>query len=837
MNNFLDEYVTSLTSNTRVKIGNLLMSAKADKKMLDRISEKLTTQMLYKNLGVVPSKRSGLIKSSELENNFRNVVQTMQGIYSTSNDISLLINSHTGGLTSEIKRLEDELIELEKLVSNYGFLLGDAQSFDYAFLESFNDETMRENMSSIVPTDRAGQTFSDEEQASVNSNEGILSMSTGPTSSYALQYRVVMSNHDDFITSDTGIEKALNEGSGSGWRRSISSPRPLKGTSRFFSGLRGSDAYSGAQIVIDFTLEESSPCDSISLSPLSDTEFVLSEVRIYKDTDEGSYVSILSDEMVVDKPINLFFPMQSVSKMRAFIRQPSYRRKIVEPDSSEVNYRFLSSHFLDSIVGEINKEPTTNEIYRLGVLLGDFDAFSRSTAVTVPQSGIDTDPTKTSINQLMKSMLEYRQSLFLSNDSLAGRMLVDILMTYTFTDEAGLFGRDTNNAKGKYLLSSQYGRGRANFDQKTKGYHNPIDVTRGINPYGIDQAVPTSGYQNTAGTDAQFMKYHYVFGLRQVSIGTSAKNAKAVFVSKQIPSPGDVGEVKLNVKEAQYNISNTNRDSTLLTSTEYSVSNVSVPTKESDWVPILPADATTTIAERVFPDSSGTSYFRFPAMTDSSINMYKNGYLMPSELVNSFIYSDNKQVFIGVKLASGSYTSNDLLTCDYTPVPGSNLVNFAKAGFDQPALLTAASANGSGEFFDASTGTSGLMVSLIHTPYVDYSQVEDSSYSEESGLNPYTPVVVRFAGGTNAVNLTNYKGGAQSPLDSNAEAIQFVHNGNSILFNRPVSESFHVFYQYMPSNLRFRAVLRSNHTDIVTPKVDFVQVKAKTRRPDARRDV
>ena len=87
-----------------------------------------------------------------------------------------------------------------------------------------------------------------------------------------------------------------------------------------------------------------------------------------------------------------------------------------------------------------------------------------------------------------------------------------------------------------------------------------------------------------------------------------------------------------------------------------------------------------------------------------------------------------------------------------------------------------------------------------------------------------------------AINLTNYTNSVQANLDSDSSSYQYIQSGNYIKFNKAVAKNFRVYYNYFPSNFRVRVILRSNTAENVSPKVDFFQVKTKTRKPDAQRD-
>lgn len=122
-------------------------------------------------------------------------------------------------------------------------------------------------------------------------------------------------------------------------------------------------------------------------------------------------------------------------------------------------------------------------------------------------------------------------------------------------------------------------------------------------------------------------------------------------------------------------------------------------------------------------------------------------------------------------------------------------------------------------------------MALRHAPYIDPDEVAGSFYSPLGGHIPYNPIVVQLSDRRIAVNLTNYGAGQQGALPLPDQGYYFVNSGKTLLFNQSVS-NFRVFYQYLQNSVRFRTVLRVNDKNFVSPSVDFVHIKAKTRRPN-----
>lgn len=826
MKSFLSDFIGSLTTKTSTSVYKVLEESRVDKAQLSRLAEKLSS--VYVNPGVALQKPAlfSFIGSSPVRSNVQEISIAMQELYSISNEVSVLLSSHNDLLHSEIKRLEDELTALDKAIDNYAFLLSDAQAYDSAYLESFSD-TLGQAVAEWDLTDRASQIFTQDDIAIVNPVASNITIFGRLRNSYPITASISSDNHQAFIKSETPLSNIVDDSSAKGWRRSIMSPRPLNSTLREFNGIHGVSNYTGAQVVVDIVLGQPSPCDTIRITPFADGDVAITQIQIFPSVNSNEHVNLLTEEKIIDKSLPVYFPFQTIAKVKLFIRQPTYRRNIAEAIESEEDYRYLSSHFLSVLNSEKSQNLTYNQLYRIGVLMREFAEIARSPqSVTVPRGGFDTDPSKPNINDLFKKLRDYDIRPIIRDGDITGAHLMDILTTFGLRDDNGFFGIRGNTNRPRDISR------RYNFSQLSKDYI--------VNPIYIQNSAPTSNISQMPSIEKSNplsvqMKYQYVLGLKSVAIGSSARGHKACYISEIIPSSGDAGEVKIKVSEENYYESDTLKDNPYLTSVEYSVTNASVPSSESDWVPILPSDETTVTNERLFPDSRGKCFFRFPASANDDVIFYKNGAIVDIKSQDAYVFGADQRTIVGLNIPTALYTSGDFLTCAYTPASDPTVVNFESYGFTKPPLVSSFDASGSGELYSNTGGD--LVLSLKHRPFVDYTQVNTSSYSETNGLAPYTPIVVKLSGGIIANNLTNYKGGFQSPLDAGSEDYQFIHVDNTLMFNKPIVEPFRVFYQYLPSNLRFRVILRCNNSELVTPKVDFVQIKSKTRKADAKRDM
>lgn len=346
---------------------------------------------------------------------------------------------------------------------------------------------------------------------------------------------------------------------------------------------------------------------------------------------------------------------------------------------------------------------------------------------------------------------------------------------------------------------------------------------------GTKYTIPSITYDDIFLLDESSYKYRYVLGIKYVKAKLCNYAQRAVYISKPIGVSGDISEVKLKESSTNYYFGS---ESNSLTSVEYSVSNRPDIFSESSWTPILPVGKTLVQGERLFPDSNGVAFFRFNSVGES-ISLYKNGVrYTESDVASFYLTRENTNTIYGLKIPFSKYTSADVLTCDYAVDGKSSIVSFDSFADGVNSYLAYSEDDIPGQSF---YGTGQIEYSLEYAPYIDYIQVASSSYVPGSGLTPYSPISILLEDGTYAINLTNYKDKTPVFLDKNSNQYTFLQSENVIIFNKPVSLNFRVFYNFLPSIFRVRVVLRSNYLETVSPKVDFYQVKTKTRKPDSQR--
>lgn len=790
MNLYLNDFISSVTTRQRVRIQELMREAKVSKETLPTIAKRLSELERQAPFFLSNLAQDARLDASVLDTNFRSAKLRVQELYDISNLISLLLDSTDSILLSEAKALEDDLASLEKAANNYAFLLADAGSYNYAYLETFSDELGRDNSLEVIG-DRGALTFGPAEKAAVNTSDGMLTLPNNQVLSYGVYSYLVGGNVVAHLSARNEDPRPLS----TTWRSTIDVRSPLT------SGIAEAEGAIGAQLLFEYKLTSTAPASQIKVTPFADSPMELIQVLIYGKDPNSNPTKILDSPILLDRPRTINFPMQSVSKFRLVYSQGAYDR-VSNMSSAEDEYRKVYQAYQERvrlIAEQTASNRTDNFVHLLVMALRNIRAsqgqvqgrVGKHPLVTLEKMG------GVSIPQLVEMLRRsYTPTVPYDNrQRLPSRFDYVLLSMLKQRDE--LYNTLVSREVEKYQ----------DYIQK-KGLYDPTGVTSPLEKIF-----------------AQNLHYRYAMGVRDVSIGVETVGFKGFFVSNPLDSLGDIGEIKIKTSEVNVRKIGHGLDNSLVTSVEYSVSNRSNPELETDWLPILPANTEIVDGERLLPDSTGKALFRFSADIDGSIFLYRNGKLV-SVPSSSLVYDDKKQGILGMRLPVGSYSDSDILTASYFPAKDYTVVSFEDAGFTDAPLVAAFDSDGAGEGFTSVAGRN--QISLAHMPFIDQSKVDESTYSSFSGTTPYQPIVVKFGDGTFGVNLTNYKNtNDQSPLPN--AGYYYIHSGQVLIFSQPPDRPFRVYYQYLQNNVRFRVVLRCNSNDFASPQVDFVHAKGKTR--------
>lgn len=777
-----------MTASAHKKVSDILAETIVSKSQLDIIAQKLVSGSDIPI--ILASSQSGdVIQSSIYKNNFQTIYDKFQNLYGLSNDLATLLDGQKKLLGSDIKSLSDQLSTIETQANNFAFLLADGHSYDYSFIEAFHDELNRDSFPWPIP-DRDQQPFDPiSEQATVRSDEGALVLVGDFGTSLPLQATIVGSNINSFIVSDTGINNVLISNSGTGWRQVIRSSNPI--TSSLQTGELNPSSIFGAQVLIEFSLPQAAPVSEIKIAPFSDLPLELIQIALYSSQEDQSATLLLDVPKTINSISTFQFPIMGIARFRILINQPIYTRVNTYVTPGETDYsniyenvimRYRSPIALQDFFEDISQEDISTEPY---LSLARHSHFNDN----------GDEDLENILDRFQTRLGPYRFfTRFTALESLTLSLFSKFSKIYNV-----LFSREVITAVTQPPVVTT-----------TSGVFDLPMAPIATQPNSNIVLPPTFSSINFSGS------YTYNLGLQYVGVGISVSNFKGVFVSKPFSSSGDMGEIQIKTSEFNYESVSQNLDNDVLTSIEYSISNQSNPQNESDWTPILPIGMDIVRSERFFPNISGAGFLRFAA-EDSFLYVFKNGY---NFLNFSKVYDQSSNLIIGLRLDNNLYTSDDVFTVEYLPNPNNTIINYANFGFSDIPLTSSHDNIGAGEGFNSTDGNN--MVQLSKTPFIDPNQIQ---------LLTYAPIVVILRDGTTAINLTNYSGSSTTiPAIS---AYTYTNSGNVLLFNTSITQPFRVYYQYLQNNVRIRVVERVNSKDFVSPKVNYFQIKAKTRRSNA----
>lgn len=819
MNPFFNNFFRSLSSGELTRVNDILRSARVNSDKLDAISEALSSASFFNQIfAIPPTRRHTMARGDDVNNAMDTYDERIASLFTASNNIALLLDTYSSSLLSDISAIESELTGLEKAIGNYAFLLADAKSHDYAFLEPFSD-LINQELESVFLSDRDKNHFTNEQIVALDSQEGSISISNSMKSTYALSASLVKNNYEPYKRSDSGIDKATLEDDKKGWRVSIASPAPIRSVLPEFEDLYAvpPSQYVGPLAVVDFVLDSPATCDTIKIIPFAEFEIELTQIVLFYGQEGQQQKSMLDNPVMIDSPVNLFFPMTSVSKFRVFLRQPLYTRVLPNANRREED---LAREGISVIVNQNQDKARLLEIM-LNDLVAKIRSIHGGKSDTLMVSDIPLSKVKLtdvdSFEQFLYNIRYTAPKVIVTDDRPEPRIDRSVPWLPSKVPNPGII-----NSEVEKLINEMRKR-LANL-----GYYrfggNQTEADKSLDPNDKVVQPTTKGGGVAVGKAPEPMQYGYSMGLRNVIIGSGTQGFKAVYVSKILDAPSDLTDIKIKASDFNYKVENNQGDLQPVTSVEYSVTNDSNPTAESSWFPILSAEQSSVVGERLLLDSTGKAYFRFPASFDAPLTVLKNNEPLRLNPTNDYITSGAQHI-TGVVVPAQLISGTDIFTANYTPAFDATIVNFEKLGGASPSLASAYSSDGVGESITNAFGQ--LSVILSRVPYVNTDEL--GTLDPVLGLTGYQPVTIRFPDGSTARNFTDYKTNNNLPLDSDAEAYQFVQNGSAILFNKPLVQPIRAYYKYIPCNVRFRAVLRCNYPTFISPKVDYVHLKAKTR--------
>lgn len=834
MADFLDEYIRVAGGGFSV-VTDILNQANGQQRSIEQLLKLLVSGDRFANLSIPRYEINTKIEASILNAGSRDMGIHLDRSFRDSNNTDFLMESMERGIGSDIKRIEDEVYSLEKMLDLFAFFLADGKRFDGFFLETFSDNVTQNADLNIKFSDRDNLPLTADHFVHVDPDAGVaIRGNANPEKYIPITLAEAQINHFpiakyelDIGPSSRGVMARIKSNSVIG-NKAMPDFISLGNSGEFedpVTTLRETDK--GLVMRINYNTPSPVFAQLVKVFPLSNNAVELNQIFLYEAESNSGKIPLLDRPRKLTTPQTISFEGRILTSIEIVLRQPEYKR---EAFAAPVTDPTLSFDF-----NEVGRRVIRN--YRDGIINLDHPVFRKpeswSKDFTFSRNAENND---IFLTRMLYGHNGNRGSLRPN----VSKEVVEVLKRVKGGNKE-LFRHKTS---GKYSHMSNLKNRHGNLDVRDTIKHR-IKGIKGFDggdsryrtratPYNIkNEAQIAETFTVDSEVAEGSFKYIYEIGVAGIELGTGAMQSKAVYVSQPIAMNGDPGIVRVSAIDSRSISLDRNRDSKYLNSIEYSVSNSSYPSSEQDWHAILPGQERIVEGERVFFNSAGTGYFRFRASVDEKVNIYVNGKNLEEDLDNYLFRTSDNSAYAGISLPRDHFSSDSFITVDYIPIRGYNEVDFSSnAEFEKVPLTYSSSREGRGEYIEAVAGRREYQ--LLNEPYIEKALVRGAEYDLSSGLS-FKPVTIVFDNGEGAINLTNYQRGIQSKLDFSVSEYQFLQSGPVITFNKIPESNFKVIYQYIPSRLRVRAILRCNTSQFCSSSIDLIQVKAKTRHSDIRK--
>jgi hypothetical protein len=853
LNTTLNNSINTFFGSSRVKVSQLINEMKVDKADFTSLMSKLAGSSRFNDFSTSQVIADGPLRKEAIVDLFRDSSARMKQLYNAANANSIVLDSMVSILGSEIEKVENDIQNLQLFIDNYEFISGKDDLYNANYLEKFdnNSSDYKYDGYDLPLVDRDSVNFPANGGAFIDSKSGTLKIGSAQSDINvirAIKSIKIENNYSSYITNDSDFKNLFNDNLFDSWSVTVKSPIVLDALLSKYSEYFNYDVSSikGAQTAVEVEFNSSIEMDTIKFNPNLGNDFQLLQVVVFNPVtnyaaganSSASYKLLLNSSKVLSSSIEFSFEKSVVNKIIFIFNQSTYSRAKKDAVVSELN-----SKVLNSFVGQRLKErrESFSKIQDMS-----YWYFNRNFSI----DGIKQNKTKdieyysyrfpqelhayaTKVkNELFKSSSFSKEDnpLFINSP-----IFIDLIKNMM-----SAVGADTRIFNSNFFINSNSTSMRSIFmdhpgflaNRETTSIDDPRHQFYSGN---IGSGTVVNAIKNLLVNEPSD-SYEYSFSLKSIDfINTNASNTyKACFISKKIPTDGQILGVKAKVELANSNLStDTNYDLKNLTSYELSVSNSDFPSLESDWIPLAFNNQTIIDSEIIFFDITDlTSALRFPPRPDS-ILLYKDGMIVnPSKY--SYSVSNGK-----LKLTEESVYSGNSIFCVYYEIDSSIYnpyeLDFVKRNLYNESIKQYRNNNGLGQIF--SRTNSDATIALDFTPYINKTFAENSRYDKYFGTifqsdnaSGYSPIKIKLSDGSFATNLTNYTNSAQDTgFSTSSNVVQFFQNGKNITFNKALNSSFTVYYEYVPYSLRFRFIMRKNILNLDIPgRADSVLLKMKT---------
>jgi hypothetical protein len=869
----LPEVINSFSFGSQMTVSSLVREMKLDKFDFGNLVTKLSSVRLNTNYSPSAFEQFSVLNREFFIDMFRDADLRMKSYYSTANLISIMLNSMTDVLFSEIEKVEKDLDQMSMFINNYEFLSGKDDLYNINYIEKFNTNINDYRFDGYTFTlpDRDGQAFDENGNGYVDKKIGIFKI--GKYNNFVNIINLVSdirveTNYGNYVTTDTGFFNSLNENKSDSWTVTVKSPIILN------TEIPSIDKYitydqsyiTGAKTLVEISLSFPRLMDSIQITPGHGNGLQLMQVVLFSETkSETSYlppsedtseldimavprfaskfsaknltaVPLLSSPRLVDSTTEITFDRHFLNKVIMIFNQPIYSKNEKTVSTTELTGKALSR-----IAKQIKEDKKDNPdilqdmVYNLFLKNNSIKQLFKNNYFNQSYYSFKYPYIKN--NFLNKN---YRKEYAKENVSFGS---LDKRWSTILTSVFQNFLIHSIKDKGEYFEDVTYidsnVESRSVYSFKNAGIL-PEKSSNSVNPVRSQSITPETVSRSSREIIKDLLsietidQYEYSFSIKSIDFLSTIdiESNKACFVSKKVSLNGHPLAVKCFIQEQnnKINLDMYNYDLKVPISYEISISNVDVPANEADWIPIV-SYANDKIDSEVlfFDENSLFAKTRFSFIRET-FEMYENGYLVP---ISEYYIKDEK-IFLTslnpysiyvcryrINLSLYSYDNIDLIK--------SNLVKESSSPFSD--------SNGLGEKFSSTDYLAKVVLKNI--PYIKSEFTKDALYNPNFGTifsdqyQGYSPVKILMSDGTYAINLTNYTSEKYMASFPNSSGYFFIQNGKEIVFNQIVTTPFVVYYDYTNDSLRFRIILRKNISDIqYGGSIDSLLLKVKTRQYD-----
>jgi hypothetical protein len=548
---------------------------------------------------------------------------------------------------------------------------------------------------------------------------------------------------------------------------------------------------------------------------------------------------------MLNGPSDILFPKMFVSKITFIFNQSKYIRNENIPIIQETN-----SKLINQIVQSIRKKREENPsriqdlvyYYFKQANNSQFARRNRKNFTEVyfsrypsnekkPESKVSSSVLDYSDNEIVTKALEIIEDRNYSPIS----NIVQSIVQHAIDSRSNIFSSNVYRS----TFSNNYGNRISSLN--TDGFIPSKNENPGMENYFQKQdpqapSVSSLDIAKYLNTRESTNSYEYYFSIKNISLGISSNEEvkKACFISKKIETNGTPLAIKgfVNKVSERKNLNYFNYDIKEAGSYELSFTLKENIFSEADWIPLSVNASPHVDSEVLFFNSLSKANLRFYPIADT-IRLYKNGIL---DGIQNWTYSQTgNEITYNAELEGES-----IYAVEYEidkNIYDQSFVDIDKLEDSSFIIQPFSDGITPGEYFTSTLY--GNKVSLSKNPFIE-NRFNGAYYSDRFGtvaVNEnagYLPITIVFQDGTSAINMTNYTNNsfAKYPFYETSDYL-FYQSGKDIIFNRPVNKPFRVIYKYIPSNLRFRLIIRDNiPSQDSNIAIDNVIIKCKVKNLD-----